>query len=397
VGERADNSARWIVRRAAKAAVAGALCAAGARWVVRSVARRSAGGTRVLILGYHLPVADFTSSAREVLPSLLVSAATLRRQLQQLAREREIVSLDEACRRLQAPPSPISRIPDVAVVTFDDGYAGVHELAFPVLRDLRIPATVFVPTGYIGTSRRLLHDRIFAALSELARRRVLPQAAGLPAQLQALLDCCAGDGVAATLDRLIARLPHHALGAIAGALEKRLGTSEEDLPATTRLMSWEDLRAMQAGGVEVGGHTVNHVMLANVAPSLARAEIEGCRDDISNELGEPPRHFAYPNGFYTPRIRASLAAAGFTSAVTTEDVENRRDGDLLTLKRKTIWENSTLGAMRYSEALAACNLDGVFGALGWQRPARGERPDRADDEREEGAERVAEGIAGRMS
>src|SRR3990172_8544414 len=125
----------------------GGRCGAGAGWFSRPAARRSAGGTRVLILGYHLPVADFTSSAREVLPSLLVSAVTLRRQLQQLAREREIVSLDEACRRLQAPLSPISRIPDVAVVTFDDGYAGVHELAFPVLRDLRIPATVFVPTG----------------------------------------------------------------------------------------------------------------------------------------------------------------------------------------------------------------------------------------------------------
>src|SRR6266540_1772036 len=123
MGERADNSAGWIMRRAAKAAVAGALCAAGARWVVRSVARRSAGGARVLILGYHLPTADFAGGAREVLPSLLVSAVTLRRQLQQLAREREIVSLDEACRRLGAPPSRERRVLDVAVVTFDDGYA----------------------------------------------------------------------------------------------------------------------------------------------------------------------------------------------------------------------------------------------------------------------------------
>jgi len=388
MGERADNSARWIVRRAAKAAVAGALCAAGARWVVRSVARRSAGGARVLILGYHLPTVDF-GAAGEVLPSLLVSAATLRRQLQQLAREREIVSLDEACRRLQAPSARHVRVPDVAVVTFDDGYAGVHELAFPVLRDLRIPATVYVPTGYVGTEHRLLHDRLFAALGELARRQVLPEAAGLAPQLQRLLDSCAGEGVATTLDRLIARLPHDALSAIADGLEGRLGTREEELPAVTRLMSWDELRAMQAGGVEVGGHTVNHVALANVSLARARAEIEGCRDHITAELGEPPRHFAYPNGYYTPRIRAAVAAAGFASAVTTEDVENRRGGDLFTLKRKTIWENSTLGATRYSEALAACNLDGVFGALGWQRPARGERPDRAEDEEgEEDGERA---------
>ena len=389
MGKRADNSAGWIVRRAAKAAVAGALCAAGARWVVRSVARRNAGGARVLILGYHLPTADFAGSAREVLPSLLVSAVTLRRQLQQLAREREIVSLDEARRRLDAPSSREDRALDVAAITFDDGYVGVHDLALPLLRDLGIPATVYVPTGYIGTERRLLHDRLFAALSELSRRRVLPEAAGLPAPLQKLLDSCAGNGVASTLDQLIAQLPHDALVAIAVGLETRLRIREQDLPASTRLMSWEDLRALKAGGVEVGGHTVNHVALANVTLARARAEIEGCCDHIASELGEPPRHFAYPNGLYTPRVRGAVAAAGFTSAVTTEDVENRRGGDLFSLKRKTIWENSTLGATRYSEALAACNLDGVFGALGWQRAATGERPDRTEDEAEGEGERAA--------
>ncbi len=388
MGERADNSARWIARRAAKAVVAGVLCAAGARWVVRSMARRRAGGARVLILSYHLPTSDFGADAREVLPSLLVSVATLRRQLRQLAREREIVSLDEACRCLQAPPSRSGRIADMAVVTFDDGYAGVHELALPLLRDLRIPATVYVPTGYVGTARRLLHDRLFAALRELGRRRVPAQAAGLGGPAQLLLGSCAAGGAGETLDRLIARLSHEQLGAVADGLEERLGMREEDLPAATRLMSWGELRALQAEGVDVGGHTVDHVALANVTLSRARAEIRGCREEIASRLSEPPRHFAYPNGAYTPRVREAVARAGFTSAVTTEDVENRRGGDLFALKRKTIWENSTLGARCYSEALAACNLDGVFGALGWQRAAKGERPDRpCEDDREE--ERVA--------
>jgi len=383
MGERADNSAKWVVRRAAKAAMAGALCAAGARWVVQSVARRVAGGARVLILSYHLPVPDFGQAARQVLPSLLVSTATLRRQLQQLAREREIVSLDEACRRLGAPAAPPprgGRVPDVAVVTFDDGYVGVHEDALPVLRDLRIPAIVYVPSGYIGTSRRLLHDRLFAALAELQRRRLLPQAAGLAPDLQALLDACAGEGAGSTLDHLIARLSHDRLSEIADALERRLGMREQDLPQATRLMGWEALRALQAAGVDVGGHTVHHVALANVPLARARAEIERCREEIAARLGAPPRHFAYPNGYYSARIRRAVADAGFTSAVTTEDLENRRRGDLFTLKRKTLWENSTLGATQYSAALAACNLDGVFGALGWQRPVTGERPDREGEE-----------------
>lgn len=382
--ERASGGAAWVVRRAAKSAVAGALCAAGARWLVRSAARRAAGGVRVLILSYHLPTLDFDAAARGILPSLLVSRATLRRQLQQLAREREIVSLDEACAQLGAPAGAgkEGRGPDLAAVTFDDGYAGVHDVALPVLRDLRIPASVYVPTGLVGTGRRLLHDRLFAALTELQRRRLLPQAAGLTPQLQALLDACASDDPGTTLDRLIAHLPHPMLRAVAEALERRLGMREQDLPGETRLMGWDQLRALEASGVEVGGHSVEHVALANISLSRARAEIRGCLDHLAQHLGERPRHFAYPNGYHSPAIRRAVAEAGFASGATTEDVENRRGGDLFALKRKTIWENSTLGATRYSAAVAACNLDGVFGALGWRRPDNGERPDRPEDEPE---------------
>ena len=41
----------------------------------------------------------------------------------------------------------------MVAVTFDDGYREVYTRAWPVLRDLRIPATVFLPTGFMeGTA-----------------------------------------------------------------------------------------------------------------------------------------------------------------------------------------------------------------------------------------------------
>ncbi len=371
--ERADSSARWILRRAAKAAVAGALTAVGIHRAVELMRRRQAGGSRVLILSYHRVTPSFAASARESLPSLLVSASALRRQLEHVARRRELVPLATAQRILAEPARPGAS--DVAAVTFDDGYAEVVEHALPVLAELRVPATMFVPTGYVGTERRLPHDRLHASLSELRARGIPVDRADLPAGLQALLSACADAGPASTLDRLISRLSPDRLLALADALERRLGLDPGALPPGTRLASWDDLRKAQAAGVEVGGHTVNHAVLANLPLAEARREVEGCRDQLDAHLGARPRAFAYPNGYHTPAVRELVRAAGFDAALTTEDEENRHGGDPFALKRKVLWENSTLGAVGWSSSIATCNLAGVFAALGLQHPIPGGRPD----------------------
>lgn len=373
--ERADNSPKWILRRAVKTAMAGVLGTSGVSRLVRGLRRRAAGGTRVLVLSYHRVTEDFAESARHGLPSLFVSTATLERQLEQVARERDLVSLADARRILAEGPEAAPRGRDVAVVTFDDGYADNHACALPILARLRVPATVFVATGYTGTDLRLPHDRIHAALAELGRRGIPPDRAGLAPELQALLDACNENGPAATLDRLIARLRHDRLVALAEGLEQRLGSGERELPPSTRLMSWDEVRALDAAGVDVGGHTVSHAVLANLPLSEARREIVGCRDAIVEALGKPPRHFAYPNGYHTPAVRRAVAEAGFDAAVTTEDLENVRGGDPHRLSRKVLWENTTLGPLGYSAWVAACNLEGVFHALGLARPMMGERSD----------------------
>jgi peptidoglycan/xylan/chitin deacetylase (PgdA/CDA1 family) len=375
--ERADFSAKWILKRAAKAAVAGALTAAGLHHAVRLVRRRQAGGSRVLILSYHRVTPDFAASARESLASLLVSTESLKKQLEHVARSCEIVSLADA-RRILAEPGGGGHS-DVVAVTFDDGYADNAEHALPVLEALRVPATVFIPTGYIGTARRLPHDRLHASLSELRRREIPFERAGLPVALQALLSACAEAGPAATLDRLVSRLRHDRLVALADALEARLGTSERELPAGTRLMTWDEVRILHAAGVDVGGHTVNHAVLANLPLADARRELAGCRDHIAAEVGGPPRHFAYPNGYYTPAVQQAVAECGFEAAVTIEDEENRHGGPAFGLKRKVLWENTTLGPVGYSGFVATCNIEGVFSTLRFARPVPGARPDPVPD------------------
>ncbi|MFT3915495.1 MAG: polysaccharide deacetylase family protein [Anaeromyxobacteraceae bacterium] len=181
----------------------------------------------------------------------------------------------------------------------------------------------------------------------------------------------------ATLSRLIERLPHDRLLAVADALERRLRLHEDDLPLDGRAMTWDEVRELEAAGMDVAGHTVNHAVLANLPLAEARREVGGCRAMLAERLARPPRHFAYPNGYHTPVMREIVREAGFEAAATTEDRENVRGGDAFALRRKVLWENSTLGPISYSEALAAVSLDGVLSALGLARTTSGERPDPA--------------------
>ena len=93
-----------------------------------------------LVLGYH-GVSDAVSS------QLIVSTAALRRQLVNLL---DSGYVGMTFNRAVLHPSASLRL----AVTFDDGERSVLEHAFPVLSELGIPGSVFVPVGVMASSDR---------------------------------------------------------------------------------------------------------------------------------------------------------------------------------------------------------------------------------------------------
>jgi peptidoglycan/xylan/chitin deacetylase (PgdA/CDA1 family) len=87
----------------------------------------------------------------------------------------------------------------------------------------------------------------------------------------------------------------------------------------TLMMSWDQVREMQKGGIEFGAHTMSHPILTRIPLEQVRAEVQGSKARIEQELGTPVLGFAYPNGQAADldeRIERIVADSGIRAAFT---------------------------------------------------------------------------------
>jgi len=336
---------KLLIKRAVKTAAS----------IARSggVLPRAANGA-VNILAYHRVAADIVSAERSAYYGLIVSTATFRRHCEMLARSYEVLPLEDAAAVIAGERS--SKMP-VAAITFDDGYLDFYEQAFPVLRELGLPATVFLPTECIDRGEILSHDRLFW-LVKLARER---GSALRPIFEAAGLDEAEARRLASIADRFrlaesLVYLPAATRDLVIAAFEDALGDFD-DYPGDYRLLDWDQIRELAANGIDFGGHTSNHVVLTLEDETSALAEIADGKRMLEQRLGRAVTTFAYPNGEYDARIRQMVEAAGFSIAVTTEARLNPPGADRLALGRISLCEESTRGIKGvYSSGVAALRL-----------------------------------------
>ena len=167
------------------------------------------------------------------------------------------------------------------VITFDDGYKSWVTHAIPILKRMRLTATFFISSGFIGLSKKeeadFLRTKMFL----------------------------------------------------------KLGPRE-----TTGGLSIEDIRKIVQEGFSVGGHTMNHRLLdGSLDDSELRHEIADDRINLERMTGTPVKYFAYPFGIYHhPEIDLSrvLRESGYQGALTTTSGINSVESDPYRLHRELV-------------------------------------------------------------
>jgi len=339
------------LRRVAKSAVAHS-------WRALAPLIRVARGPGWACLCYHRVVTELGGWNLD----MVVTADTLREQLRALRDEYECVTCRELGRALMAGSRR-----RLLAVSFDDGYADNLEVGLPILREVGIPATVFVATDAVEHGVPPWYERVAAVLGTHIRS---PELGRLLREHRALRPLV---GILET-----PRTPRAAVRE-AIALLKKLPTKEREQAcdtlvsllgppgpeSTPRFLSVPELHRLEGAGVEIGGHTRTHPILPLTDEVQAREEIVSDRERLGTLLGHPVESFAYPNGDADPLSLVLVREAGYAYGFTVGS--GPWDGDRHTIPRRVASEISSLGPVTsFSRASFLAFVEGVFD-YSWRR------------------------------
>ena len=98
-------------------------------------------------------------------------------------------------------------------------------------------------------------------------------------------------------------------------------------------MTWEQIKAMEDQGTEIGSHTFSHVALSEVAPSEGFQEVSESKQVLEEAREKGIEFLAYPYGKFSPTVIEVLQQTGYRGACTGISGLNKAGQDPYMLKR----------------------------------------------------------------
>lgn len=207
-------------------------------------------------------------------------------QIKYLAQKMRPVSLEDIIEAIELK----RELPKHAVlVTFDDGYRSVVDVALPTLQRYQVPGIVFVVTALIGTDCPFWWDEIAWLVQQGAE---LDSFEALPTQ---------------TLIQKMKRLPEQKRALVLAELRQDV----VDIYFSQRQLRQDELTKLESVGIAVGNHTHTHPALDSLDDDAVTREIETAHGYLTSILGHSPRAFAYPYGYVHKQVDSLLPDLGY--------------------------------------------------------------------------------------
>lgn len=209
-------------------------------------------------------------------------------------------------------------LPDRALlITLDDAYRSVAEIAAPMLRERDLRAVLFTNPRVITGPCVPLDTLLSIAASRL----------GLAA-LAFILGISKADSFGDLITGPISRLNAAQREDLRFELLARLATHEAQLYRVLDMFLKPDqLAALADSGIEVANHTRSHVHCGALTATEIDTEIVAAKGEIEEITGRPVRAFSFPYGNErdaTPAVMAAVRASGHEASFLVHARANRQ-------------------------------------------------------------------------
>jgi peptidoglycan/xylan/chitin deacetylase (PgdA/CDA1 family) len=258
-------------------------------------------------------------------------------QMQLLSKHFNVLPLSQALdlmRNDSLPPRAVS-------ITFDDGYADNCTNALPILRQFNLTATFFIASGFLDGGR-MWNDTVIETVRNLKTTVFDLTELGL-----GMFDVTSPEQKCDAAQHIINAIKHLPLEERASYVNG-ISVRSQDLPDDL-MMTSDQLMQLHRSGMEIGGHTVNHPILAKLDEQTVKREITENKEFLENLLGSELKCFAYPNGKpetdYRKQQTAWVEQSGYIAAVSTRWGVATASDNTMELPRFTPWDKTAIKFM----------------------------------------------------
>lgn len=293
------------------------------------------------ILCYH----GVTAAPMPIQMWTQMNAQLFEQHLAYLSKNHECIGLVELIDRLEGD-GPVGR---PVVITFDDGFENNVSVAVPLLERYRLPATIFVTAGLVGSRELIWSDEVATLVHSTSAESVTLGPRSFPLTdreareraTRSIVDELKGESLHFIDEWLAAARVH---------LDPDGAALDSELADTLRIMSAEQLDSLADRDlIDVGSHGCRHAILSRIPPEQASREVVESRRAL-REHGHDSDTFAFPNGTpddYDASHRRAIVDAGYRCALTTTRGRVRRSDDLWELPRFVLGGSCSVDELRY--------------------------------------------------
>ena len=225
--------------------------------------------------------------------------------------------------------------PGLVAVTFDDSFKNVHDVALPILEETGVPATFFITTGMVGTSKRYWVDRLEHMINHSKAKKVQ---VNLDDTKKYYIDTekrkieCVVD-----IKRFLKTASPKVRERVLEDIKTETSSTKPMTAANYQNLSWEDVQRLDESPLcEVGGHTVNHEILSYLDDKALDYEVGQCINDLEKHLSHKIDLFSYPEGqeeHYNQKVIDKLKENGVNISPSAINGVNNLGADAFNLRR----------------------------------------------------------------